>query len=146
MHVMRMWLNLTSIYYLDTNICIFHMRHPFGHLADKINSIDSDRIKIPVMVKGELLVGAEKSKWREETLAETLAFLRPYEVVPFEDSMLRTYARIRASLELKGQKIGYNDTLIAATVLVRNGILVTNNVQEFGRIDGLQCEDWTLQP
>ena len=117
------------------------MRKPKGLLADRINSIESDRIKIPVMVKGELLVGAEKSKWREETLAETLAFLRPYEVVPFEDSMLRTYARIRAALELKGQKIGYNDTLIAATVLVRNGILVTNNLQEFGRIDGLQCED-----
>ena len=137
---------MTSIYYLNTNICIFYMRKPKGLLADRINSIESDRIKIPVMVKGELLVGAEKSKWREETLAETLAFLWPYEVVPFEDSMLRTYARIRAALELKGQKIGYNDTLIAATVLVRNGILVTNNLQEFGRIDGLQCEDWTLQP
>ena len=141
---MRMWLNLTSIYYLDTNICIFHMRRPFGILADRINSIDSNRIKIPVMVKGELLVGAEKSKWREKTLAETLAFLMPYEVVPFEDSMLKTYARIRAALELKGQKIGYNDTLIAATVMARNGILVTNNIGEFSRIDGLQCEDWTL--
>ena len=120
------------------------MRRPFGILADRINSIDSNRIKIPVMVKGELLVGAEKSKWREKTLAETLAFLMPYEVVPFEDSMLKTYARIRAALELKGQKIGYNDTLIAATVMARNGILVTNNIGEFSRIDGLQCEDWTL--
>ena len=24
------------------------------------------------------------------------------------------------------------------------GILVTNNTAEFARIDGLQCEDWTL--
>ena len=141
---MRMWLNLTSIYYLDTNICIFYIRGKNIELRKKVDAIDTERIKIPVMVKGELLVGAEKSKWREKTLAETLAFLMPYEVVPFEDSMLKTYARIRAALELKGQKIGYNDTLIAATVMARNGILVTNNIGEFSRIDGLQCEDWTL--
>ena len=143
MCVMRMWSNLTRPYYLDTNICIFYMRGKNIYLRNKVDSIDTSNIKIPVMVKAELLVGAEKSKWREKTLAETLAFLRPYEIVPFDDSMLQTYARIRATLELKGQKIGYNDTLIAATVLARNGILVTNNTAEFGRIDGLQCEDWT---
>ena len=141
---MRMWSNLTNIYYLDTNICIFYIRGKNIELRKKVDAIDTDHIKIPVMVKGELLVGAEKSKWREKTLAETLAFLMPYEVVPFEDSMLKTYARIRAALELKGQKIGYNDTLIAATVMAGNGILVTNNIGEFSRIDGLQCEDWTL--
>ena len=69
----------------------------------------------------------------------------PYEIVPFENSMLRTYAKIRAALELTGRKIGYNDTLIAATVLARNGILVTNNTKEFGRIDGLRLEDWTAE-
>ena len=94
-------------------------------------------------MKAELLVGAEKSKRHDETLAETLAFCEPYEIVPFEDSMLMDYAKIRASLELSGQKIGYNDTIIAATVLARKSILVTNNIKEFGRIDGLHCEDWT---
>ena len=121
------------------------MRKPFGVLADRINSIAPECIKIPAVVKGELLVGAEKSKSRNETLVETLAFLMPYEIVPFEDSVLMTYAKMRAALELKGQKIGYNDTIIAATALARNGILVTNNIKEFGRIDGLQCEDWTIQ-
>ena len=143
-YVMRRVSALTNIYYLDTNICIFHMRKPFGVLARKINSIDPACIKLPAIVKAELLVGAEKSKRHEETLIETLEFCRPYEIVPFEDSMLLTYARMRAALELKGQKIGYNDTLIAATVLARNGILVTNNIGEFGRIDGLRYEDWTI--
>ena len=101
------------------------MRRPFGILADRINAIEPERIKIPAVVKGELLVGAEKSKRRNETLTETLAFLMPYEIVPFEDSMLMTYAKIRASLELRGQKIGYNDTIIAATVSARKGILLT---------------------
>ena len=96
-------------------------------------------------MKGELLVGAEKSQRQDETFAETFAFCRPYEIVPFEDSMLLTYAKIRADLELSGRKIGYNDTLIAAAVMARNGILVTNNTEEFSRIDSLQLEDWTQE-
>ena len=136
---------MDKIYYLDANICIFHMRHPFGILADRINSIEPERIKILAIVKSELLVGAEKSKRQDETFAETFAFCEPYEIVPFDDSMVLTYARIRAALDLKGQKIGANDTIIAATVLAKNGILVTNNVKEFGRIDGLNTEDWTQE-
>lgn len=136
---------MASVYYLDSNICISYMRGRDRELHDKIDSIDPELIKIPTIVKAELLVGAEKSKRHDETLAETLAFCAPYEIIPFDDSMVLTYATIRAALELKGQKIGYNDTIIAATALARKGILVTNNIKEFGRIDGLQCEDWTIQ-
>lgn len=145
MRVMRTESALANVYYLDANICIFHMRKPFGVLADKIASIDTDSIKIPAIVKAELLVGAEKSKRQDKTLAETLAFCEPYEIVPFDDFMVRVYARIRALLESTGQKIGWNDTIIAATVLARNGTLITNNISEFGRIDGLQWEDWTKE-
>ena len=134
---------MNKTYYLDANICIFYMRGKKVELRKKIDAIDTDRIKIPAVVKAELLVGAEKSKRHDETLAETLAFCEPYEIVPFEDSMLLTYARMRAALELRGQKIGYNDTIITATVLARNGVLVTNNVKEFSRIDGLMTDDWT---
>lgn len=102
MRVRRMKSALTRIYYLDTNICIFYMRNPKGILADRINAINPERIKIHAIVKAELLVGAEKSKRRDETFA----FCRPYEIVPFDDSMTLTYAQIRAALERKGQKIG----------------------------------------
>ena len=47
----------------------------------------------------------------------------PFEIVPSDDSILLTYTKMRAVLELKGQKIGYNDTIIAATFLAKNGIL-----------------------
>ncbi len=136
--------SLTNIYYLDTNICISYMRGKNKELRDKLDAIPLECIKIPAIVKGELLVGAEKSKRQDETFSETFAFCRPYEIVPFDDSMVLTYARISAALELKGQKIGANDTVIAATILAKNGILVTNNVKEFGRIDGLNIEDWTI--
>ena len=134
---------MARIYYLDTNICIFYMRGKNIELRDKINSIPPECIKIPAIVKGELLVGAEKSNRRRETLVETLIFCRPYDIVPFDDPILRTYAEIRAALEIKGQKIGANDAIIAATALAKHGILVTNNTKEFSRVEGLILEDWT---
>ena len=136
---------MAKIYYFDANICIAYMRGKNEELRDKFDAIPPECIKIPAIVKGELLTGAEKSKRQYETFAETFAFCEPYEIVPFEDSILLTYAKIRAALELKGQKIGANDTIIAATVLAKNGILVTNNTKEFSRVDGLQLEDWTQE-
>ena len=136
---------MAKIYYFDANICIAYMSGKNIELRDKIDAIPPECIKIPAIVKGELLTGAEKSKRQDETFAETFAFCEPYEIVPFEDSILLTYAKIRAALELKGQKIGANDTIIAATVLAKNGILVTNNTKEFSRVDGLQLEDWTQE-
>ena len=57
--------------------------------------------------------------------------------------MTRTYGRIRANLERTGKRIGFNDLIIAATVFARGGVLVTNNISEFSRIDGLMLDDWT---
>ncbi len=51
-----------KVYYLDTNICIFHMRKPFGEPAKKINAIDLSCIKLSAIVKGELLVGGRRAK------------------------------------------------------------------------------------
>jgi len=51
---------------------------------------------------------------------------------------------IKSTLEKAGTLIGPNDLLIAATVMAKNSILVTNNVNEFNRVEGLQLENWTL--
>ena len=132
-------------YYLDSNICIFYLRNPQGALARKINSFNNEDIKIPAMVKGELLTGAMKSARRDRNIAEVMSFLADYEIVPFDDDSAWTYGEIKSALELKGQPIGYNDTIIAATVLAHNGILITNNTREFMRVEGLECEDWTKE-
>ncbi len=41
--------------------------------------------------------------------------------------------------------MGPNDYIIAATVLAKNGILVTNNIKEFKRIKSLKVENWALE-
>ena len=132
-------------YYLDSNICIFYLRGRNIDLRNKVDSFDKELIKIPAVVKGELLTGAMKSARRDRNVNEVLAFLGQFEIVPFDDDSAWTYGEIKSSLELKGQPIGFNDVIIAATVLAHNGILITNNTREFMRVEGLQCTDWTQE-
>ena len=56
--------------------------------------------------------------------------------------MVRRAAEIRHALERRGQGIGPLDTLIAATAIASNAMLVTRNVREFGRVPGLKLIDW----
>jgi tRNA(fMet)-specific endonuclease VapC len=63
-------------------------------------------------------------------------------VLPFGDEEARVAARLRSSLERTGRPIGPLDTLIAGTALCHGATLVTRNVREFARIEGLAVEDW----
>ena len=127
---------MKKVYYLDTNICIYHFRHPSGVVADKLDSHKYNEIKLPSIVQGELLTGAMKSITPDKELEKVMTFCEPFEIVPFDKSMTKIYGRIRANLERTGRRIGFNDLIIAATVYARGGVLVTNNISEFSRIDG----------
>ncbi len=133
------------LYFIDTNICISCMRgsRKTEELGYKF-IIHENEIMLPSVVVAELMHGAYKSKFSERTLQETEDFISGFEIVPFDEAAARTYGRIKADLERKGLVIGPNDFLIAAITLSRGATLVTNNTEEFSRIDGLPLSDWTI--
>jgi tRNA(fMet)-specific endonuclease VapC len=49
---------------------------------------------------------------------------------------------LRATLERRGKLIGPNDLMIAAHALALDAVLVTDNLSEFTRVDGLKVENW----
>ena len=53
------------------------------------------------------------------------------------------YAQIRAALKASGTMIGANDLFIAAHARSLELTLVTNNTEEFGRVQDLHIENWT---
>jgi Predicted nucleic acid-binding protein, contains PIN domain len=129
-------------YFLDTNICIYILKGMYPSVFNKLVSHNPSEIKIPAIVKAELIYGAEKSVKQEKNLEMIKNFLLPFEIVPFEDTASVWYGKTRASLEKNGTPIGPNDLIIAATVLDKQGVFVTNNVKEFSRINQLNIENW----
>jgi len=109
---------------------------------ENIQNTNPNNIKIPSIVKAELLYGAEKSQHKAKNLANINRFLEPFEIIPFDDDCSIIYSKIRSAMELRGAIIGPNDYIIAATVLAKNGILVTNNTKEFERVKSLKIENW----
>ena len=68
------------------------------------------------------------------------------EVLAFDAEAAAHAADIRATLERRGLPIGGYDLLIAGHARSRGLIVVTNNVREFARVDGLRIEDWQAAP
>ena len=130
------------IRFLDTNICIYFLKGTYPQIRTRLMQHGPEDIKIPVIVKAELLYGAAKSEKRKENEKNITRFLEPFEIVPFDDSATACYADIRSKAEIKGSPVGPNDLIIAATVLSQNSVLVTNNTKEFRRIQELMLENW----
>ena len=132
-------------YYLDSNICIYFLKGIYPSIKEKIVNTNPSTIKIPSIVKAELLYGAEKSQQKAKNLSTIKLFLEPFEIVPFDEECSIVYSKIRSAMELKGMVIGPNDSIIAATVLAKNGVLVTNNTKEFEKVKNLKLENWTIK-
>lgn len=107
---------------------------------------DPRLFKIPAIVEAELYLGALKSNNPKSNKKITERFLLPYERIPFNTECAVVYGNILAHLESKGNSIGPNDLLIAATALAKQAVLVTNNQREFKRVPGLEIETWAEVP
>ena len=131
------------ILFLDTNICIYFLKGTHPLVKTRLMEHGPEDIKIPAIVKAELLYGAVKSTRQDENRERVVRFLGPFEIVPFDDSATACYADIRSQTEVKGKPVGPKDLVIAATVLSQNGTLVTNNTKEFQHIPELMLKNWS---
>lgn len=127
---------------LDANACIRYLNRRAPALKSKLDAADPTQILVCSVVKAEMLFGAARSRDPEKAMAEQRLFLSRFRSLPFDDDAAESYAEIRADLSRRGQLIGPNDLMIAAICLAKDVTLVTHNVSEFGRINGLHIEDW----
>jgi tRNA(fMet)-specific endonuclease VapC len=130
-------------WFLDTNICIYLLKDLYPKLRERLISKKPSEIKIPSIALAELYVGGEMSVDPVGTAASITAFAKQFEIVAFDESAAIEYGKIRAGLKKNNLKAGPNDLAIAATVMSRDGILVTNNEKDFLRMGRLVTENWT---
>ena len=119
-----------------------HIKGRSPSIDRHLESIDADKIAVCSVVKAELFYGSLGSNNPQKALNLQKNFLSQFVSLPFDDSCTEIYAQIRRDLTRSGTPIGSNDFQIAAIALANNLILVTHNVREFRRVEGLQIEDW----
>jgi len=131
-------------YLLDSNTCIQLLNDRSAHVRRRFFSLPPGDLAVCSVVKAELLYGAWRSARPPANLQRLETFFEPLRSLPFDDACAETYGRLRASLAMRGLSIGANDLLIAATGLTHRLIVVTHNLREFERVEGLQTEDWEV--
>ncbi|HUJ30510.1 MAG TPA: type II toxin-antitoxin system VapC family toxin [Candidatus Acidoferrum sp.] len=128
-------------YLLDTNAVSDLIRNPRGQVAQRVRQVGETQVCTSIIVAAELRYGAAR-KASPRLTARVEAVLGALEVLPFQVPADRTYGSLRTRLEQKGQPIGGNDLLIAAQAVALGYTLVTDNEEEFARVEGLPQENW----
>jgi tRNA(fMet)-specific endonuclease VapC len=131
-------------YMLDTNILIYLVNNNPASIGDHINRLPaSAQLCMSFVSYGELLKGAELSSKKERVLQQLNQLTRTIKVNYAVDTALcEHYAQQVSKLKVAGTPIGGNDLWIACHALAQDCVLVTNNVREFERVQGLRLENW----
>lgn len=132
------------IYMLDTNICIclLNRRTGYENILARIDGLAYEQVVISSLTLAELKYGIAKSVRKEANRIKLGYFLYQFECLTFDAEVTSCYGDIRIQLESRGTPIGPLDTLIAAHALSLAATMVTNNVREFERVEGLAIENW----
>lgn len=128
-------------YMLDTNLCIRVLRDRPPSIRSRFND-EASALCISTVTLMELLHGAAKSERPERGRAAVVQFAARLTVLPFDEEAAAHAGDIRAELERKGQVIGAYDLMIAGHARSNGMIVITGNLGEFGRVEGLRSEDW----
>ena len=128
-------------YMLDTNIAIYVIKRRPITALEKFNQHASQMCVSSITV-AELIHGAEKSQNSQQAFAVVEDFLSRLSVLDYDYSAAGHYGDIRANLERKGTPIGVNDLHIAGHARSAGLILVSNNLREFERVEGLRLDNW----
>ena len=132
---------MTVRYLLDTNICIYLMKHHPPQVRARFAECFVGDVVISAITLAELEFGiacSGKSQARNQAALDSL--LEDLLVVPFEARAARAYGPLRAANRERNKDA--LDKLIASHALSLNVTLVTNNEADFLGFSGLVVENW----
>lgn len=132
---------MTILFMLDTNVASELVRPRRGRIGDKVRQHGLASLSISAVVAAEMRFGYLKrgSDRLAGMVEDAIGFLH---VLAFDDAASSEYGAVRHELERRGTPIGPNDLLIAAHARSLGLTLVTDNIREFSRVDGLKLENW----
>jgi tRNA(fMet)-specific endonuclease VapC len=133
------------MYLLDTDTIIYSLK---GHsaTAKNLDQHFEDPMRISVITMMELYFGAYKSQKFEANIAKVRTIEQTFEILAADKEITDVFGAIKASLQKSGNLLDDFDLIISATALAHNLVLVTNNIGNFGRIEGLKLANSSVYP
>jgi len=121
------------------------MRGESQKLEIKVQSVPLQQQVMSAVTFAELSYGvqASASAKRKQNQSILDSLVLHLAVLDWPQDAARHYAEIRSDLKKRGAQLGAADLMIAAHARAINAIVVTNNVKDFGRVKGLEVENWT---
>lgn len=129
-------------YMLDTNICIYAIKHKPYNVFLQLSQVDPDDVCISSITYAELAHGVFRSSAVDKNRLALMLLLSNIEIIDFDADAAEEYGKVRADLEQKGTIIGPMDMLIAGHAISSGCTLVTNNTKEFSRVKTLNITNW----
>ena len=129
-------------YMLDTNICIYAIKHKPEIVFQRLQAIDPENVCISTVTYAELVHGVEKSAAVDKNRLALSMLLANIDILDFDVDAAVCYGKIRADLERRGTPIGPLDMMIAGHAQSLGYTLVTKNEKEFSRVSNLKIENW----
>jgi tRNA(fMet)-specific endonuclease VapC len=130
------------VYLLDTDIVIYALKG-VPRVVANFEEHAADPKALSVITYGELYYGAMKSTRPVENVARVRRTGELFPVIDVSRGVMETFGSLKAQLEANGKTIDDFDLVIAATALMLNYKVVTNNERHFRHIPGLTIENWT---
>jgi tRNA(fMet)-specific endonuclease VapC len=129
---------------LDTDTCISLMRRDSPALQARVQAVPLEQQVMSVMTFAELSYGVHASAVakRKQNQAVLDDLVRHLAVLDWPKEAASHYAEIRLDLKKRGAQLGAADLMIAAHARATGATVVTNNTKDFGRVKGLQFENW----
>lgn len=135
------------LYMLDTNTLIYVLNARPQHqpVLRRFNQHDPRDLCVSAVSWAELQLGAAQSVQQQALQANLALIGSAVQTLPFDAAAAEVYGSVRADLKRLGTPIGPLDMLIASHALSLRATLVSNNLREFGRVVGLQTENWIAE-
>ena len=132
---------MTPKYMLDTNICIYLMKHHPPEVDRRFSECYVGEVVISAITLAELEYGVVCSDLNQKRNGVALkSLLEDIVVLPFDGSAAKIYGAVR--LATRERKRDALDKLIAAHAISQSVILVTNNEADFAAYPGIKIENW----
>lgn len=124
---------------IDTDWIIDHL-NGIVKRTRRLQELAPQGLAVSIISVAELWEGIHCSREPERSRIQMERFLAGVAVLGLDEEACRRFGQLRGELRSRGGIIGDFDLLIAATALVHNLVLLTNNRKHFEKIQDLRVE------